>query len=103
MSSQDPIGSSVPPERPANPTHFGGTGLYEGAADKAGNGEDAESLKVPLSDHLSSTAQESPESGQGSQAAPQDTIKRYNVLTWIAVGGIVCLLTALVRRSTSRT
>jgi hypothetical protein len=91
MSSQDPIGSSVPPERPANPTHFGGTGLYE------------ESLKVPLSDHLSSTAQESQESEQGSQAAPQDAIKRYNVLAWIAVGGIVCLLTALIRRSTSRT
>jgi hypothetical protein len=95
MSSQDSSGSTVPAERPTNPTHFGGEGLYEPEADKPRGGEDP-SLKVPLSEHLSSTAQESLQSLE----APA---KRYNLLTWAAVGGVVWLLIALLRRSTGRT
>jgi hypothetical protein len=105
MSSQDPIGSTMPPERPTNPTHFGGAGLYESEADEPHSGEEA-SLKVPLSEHLSSTVEKSPESEQdseqGSQNSLQEPVKRYNVLAWVAVAGIAWLLTALVRRSTER-
>lgn len=77
MSAQDPIGSTVPPEGPTNPTHFGGNGLYEPNA-------------------------ATPNAGEGSQSPVWNLAKRYHVPTLLTVGGIVWLLTALVRRSTER-
>ena len=100
MSSQDPIGSAVPPERPKNPTHFGADGLYE-KADAPKTGESA-SLRVPLTEHLDSQTKESLEGEQGSQGSKWEAAKRYHVPTLLAVGGIVWLLIALVRRATDR-
>ena len=100
MSSQDPFGSAVPPERPKNPTHFGADGLYE-KADAPESGEDA-SLRVPLAEHLGGETKESLEGEQGSQGSTWELAKRYHVPAVLAVGGVVWLLTALVRRSTER-
>ena len=76
MSSQYPMDSTVPPE----------------------TGEDA-SLKVPITEHLDSETKESLADEQGSV---WDFAKRNHVPTLLAVGGIVWLLTALVRRATAR-
>jgi hypothetical protein len=83
MSAQDPLGSTVPPERPVNPTHFGGDGLYEADAQDAGAGS-------------------SQMSSQRSQSALWDFARRNHVPTVLAVGGFVWLLASLVRRSTGR-
>lgn len=101
MSSQDPIDSAVPPERPENPTRFGADSLYESTPDAPETGEDA-SLKVPLTEHLDSETKQSLEGKQGPQSSIWDFAKRKHVPILLAVGGIVWLLTALVRRSTER-
>ena len=88
MSAQDPIGSTVPPERPVNPTHFGGDGLYESAAATSDipDAGAAPSLKTP----------------QGAQGSFWEFAKRNHMPAVLAVGGIVWLLVSLVRRSTER-
>lgn len=75
MSSQDPIGSTVPSERPT---------------------------EVPLSEHLNETKTKSPEGEQGSESSLWQLAKRTHVPTLLAIGGIVWLLASLVRRSTER-
>jgi hypothetical protein len=85
MNSPGSIESTVPPERPTNPTHFGGDGLYESAT------------------AASESAQEgSVERGQGSQRPAWEFARRNHIPALLAVGGIVWLLAALVRRSTQR-
>jgi hypothetical protein len=73
MSAQDPIAATVPPERPVNPTHFGGDGLYD------------PSMKT----------------AQGAQSSFWELAKRSHMPAVLAVGGIVWLLVSLVRRSTA--
>ena len=88
MSAQDPIGSTIPPEHPVNPTHFGGDGLYVPAADTSGSpGTGA--------DPSSNTA-------QNAQSSFWQFAKRNHVPAVLAVGGFVWLLASLVRRSTGR-
>jgi hypothetical protein len=90
MSAQDPIGSSATAERPKNPTHFGGDGLYESAAespDRSDGGPGA-SLRA-LSERRAADGF-------------WDFAKRNHVPAVLAVGGFVWLLVALVRRSTER-
>jgi hypothetical protein len=109
MSSQDPIGSTVPPERPTNPTHFGGEGLYEPGADSPDSldtmhtiaGADASS-KEPLSEHLDSETNETLEGVKDSQRPVWEFARRNHVPTLLAIGGIAWLLVVLVRRSTER-
>jgi hypothetical protein len=93
MSSQDPIGSAVPPERPANPTHFGGDGLYEPEAEtsKSVNSAEDASLKT-----------KSQEREQGSESSFWELARRNHVPALLAIGGVVWLLVSLVRRSTER-
>jgi hypothetical protein len=88
MSAQDPIGSTVPPEHPVNPTHFGGDGLYEPAAD--------------TSDSPDTGADPSSNTPQGAQSSFWQFAKRNHVPAVLAVGGLVWLLASLVRRSTER-
>jgi hypothetical protein len=101
MNSPDPIGSNVPPERPTNPTHFGGDGLYDSAAQTADTSADA-SLKVPLSEHLDRATIGSLEVEQRSQGSMWASAKRNHVPALLAVGGLLWLLTTLVRRSMGR-
>jgi hypothetical protein len=81
--TQDPIGSAVPPERPKDPTHFGGEGLYETKESPAGE-TDAQAGEP------------------GAQGSVWEFAKRNHVPALLAVGGIVWLIGALVRRSTER-
>jgi hypothetical protein len=85
MSAQDPIDSAVPPERPKDPTHFGGEGLYE---------SQPEPPETPAS--------EADSSEQGAGDSVWEFARRYHVPTVLAVGGIVLLIASLVRRSTER-
>jgi hypothetical protein len=98
MSSQDPIGSTVPPERPTNPTHFGGDGLYEPKPDTSDIADTA--FKVPLSEHLDGATMGSLEGEQHAEGSLWDFAKRNHVPALVAIGGIVWLLASLVRRST---
>jgi hypothetical protein len=75
MSSQNPFGSTVPPERPTNPTHFGGEGLYESATQE------------PLA------------GGQVGERSVWDFAKRNHLVTLAAVGGLVWMIRLLLRRS----
>jgi hypothetical protein len=93
MSAQDPMGSSVPPEQPVNPTHFGGEGLYESEAGTSGTA----GTSAP-----DNGADPSVKSPQDSQSPLWDFAKRNHVPAVLAVGGVVWLLVSLVRRSTER-
>jgi hypothetical protein len=77
MSSQNPFGSTVPPERPTNPTHFGGEGLYESKPD----------------------TQESLAGGQIAERPFWDFAKRNHLVTLAAVGAVVWMVRLLLRRS----
>jgi hypothetical protein len=93
MSTQDPIGSP-PPERPKNPTHFGGEGLYEAKGDDA-------SLKVPLGEHVDNATKESLEGEQlPKSGSVWEFARRNHVPALLAAGGIVWLIATLVRKST---
>jgi hypothetical protein len=86
--------SSNPPEteRPRNPTHFGGEGLYEAQSD-----DDASSMRVSLGDHLdSSTRQELLAERADSALA---FARRNWVPVLIAAGAIGLLVGAFTRRS----
>jgi hypothetical protein len=99
MSAQDPIGSTVPPEHPVNPTHFGGDGLYEPAADKPdipGTGADASSNPD------TGAADPSSNTPRSAQSSFWEFAKRNHVPAVLAVGGIVWLLASVVRRATER-
>jgi hypothetical protein len=103
MSSQDPIGSTVPPKRPTTPTHFVGEGVYESGADSPDTSAGADaSMKEPLSEHLDSETKESLQSAKGSQSPVWEVARRSHVPTLLAIGGIAWLLVVLVRRSTER-
>jgi hypothetical protein len=87
--------SANPPEteRPHNPTHFGGDGLYE----SAGN-DDSGSLGVTLGDQLDSATRRALLNERG--ASTRDDYARRNRLPLLLVaGGIAALLVALTRRS----
>jgi hypothetical protein len=75
MSTENPLGSNVPPERPVNPSHFGGAGLYDS------------------DDPLQTVTTTQPTQDQ------QDS-KRSLVPALLAIGGVAWLLTVLVRRAT---
>jgi hypothetical protein len=98
MSTQDPFGSAVPPERPRDPTHFGGEGLYDN--------ENEGSLKVPLDEQLDSATKQSlggetdERSGRSQSDAVWDFARRNHVPAVLAVGGVAVLLGMLIRRST---
>jgi hypothetical protein len=101
MSSQNPFGSTVPPERPTNPTHFGGEGLYEPKPDTAetwdeGNGS---SVNAAPDEHVNTATQESLAGGQNAEHSLWDFAKRNHLVTLAAVGGIVWMLRLLLRRS----
>jgi hypothetical protein len=101
MSSQNPFGSTVPPERPTNPTHFGGEGLYESKPDTAetlddGNGSSENALP---DEHVNSATQEPVPGGLIGERSFWDFAKRNHLVTLVAVGGIVWMLRLLLRRS----
>jgi hypothetical protein len=75
MSTANPTASNVPPERPANPTHFGGAGLYD------------------PDDSLHTAA------ASGSDEGQQDS-RRSLMPALLAIGGLAWLLTILIRRAT---
>lgn len=80
------MGSSATPERPTNPTHFGGAGLYE-PQDRRDDRDDASVNAV---------------TAQRSAGAFWEFARRNHVPAVLAVGGFVWLLVSLVRRSTQR-
>jgi hypothetical protein len=104
MSSQNPFGSTVPPERPANPTHFGGEGLYESKPDTAETWDDGNGSAENASpdEHVNSAAQESRAGGPIGERSFWDFAKRNHLVTFVAVGGIVWMLRVLLRRSMGR-
>jgi len=87
--------SSNPPEteRPRNPTHFGGEGLYESQGE-----DDASSMRVSLGDHLDSATRGELLAERADSAL--DFARRNWLPLLIAVGGIGLLVGALTRRST---
>ena len=87
--------SSNPPEteRPRNPTHFGGEGLYESPG-----GDEASSMRVRLGDHLDGTTRRELLSEHPGDAA-LDFARRNRLPLLVAAGGIAALLFALTRRS----
>jgi len=104
MSAQDPIGSSVPPERPKNPTHFGGEGLYDAdtqRSDGSAMAGDA-SLRVPLGEQVDSATKDSLQGAQGTSGrSVWEFAKRNHVPALLAAGGIVWLIVTLLRRSST--
>ena len=101
MSSQDPFGSTTP-ERPTNPTHFGGEGLYESQSQTAETSDSSNdsSLKVPLVEHVEPATRDSLMHDRTARGSPFDFVKRNRLHTVLAVGGVAWLLWRLVRRST---
>jgi hypothetical protein len=85
MSSQDPLNSPATPDRPTNPTHFGGDGLYGPDAERSDTSAPHRELRELR-----------------SADAFWGFAKRNHVPALLAVGGLVWLLVALVRRSTER-
>jgi hypothetical protein len=61
MSSQDPFGSTTPPERPTNPTHFGGERAYESKSQTAETSDSSDDslLKVPRVEHVDTATRDS--------------------------------------------
>jgi hypothetical protein len=84
-----------PPDRPHDPTHFGGEGLYESTGM-----EQESSLKVRLGDHLDSITQESMQMAQRSSNSTMDFIRSNPIPVLLAVGGLVWLLASRRRDST---
>ena len=83
-----------PPDRPDNPTHFGGEGLYESTGM-----EQESSLKVRLGDHLDSVTRGSLQMAQRSSTSTLDFIRSNPIPVLLAVGGLAWLLAS--RRSRS--
>jgi hypothetical protein len=81
-------------ERPRNPTHFGGGGLYDApSAD-----DEASPMKARLGDHLDSSSRQELLTYRPVGAAP-DFARRNRLPLLLAAGGIAMLLVALTRRS----
>jgi hypothetical protein len=101
MSSQNPFGSTVPPERPTNPTHFGGEGLYESKPDSAEAWDDGNGSSVNASrdEHVNTATEKSLAGGQTGEHSLWDFARRNHLVTLAAVGGIVWMLRLLIRRS----
>jgi hypothetical protein len=99
MSSQNPLDSNIPPERPKDPTHFGGEGLYGPQADASATADD-DTLKVPLSEHLGSAEQGLAHGNRRPDDSAWAFAKRNHVPALLAIGGIAWLLAALIRRAT---
>ena len=83
-----------PPDRPHNPTHFGGEGLYESTGM-----EQESSLKVRLGDHLDSVTRGSLQRAQRSGTSTLDFIRSNPIPVLLAVGGLAWLLASRRRRS----
>ena len=83
-----------PPDRPHNPTHFGGEGLYESTGM-----EQESSLKVRLGDHLDSVTRGSLQMAQRSSTSTLDFIRSNPIPVLLAVGGLAWLLASRRRRS----
>ena len=84
-----------PPDRPHDPTHFGGEGLYESTGM-----EQESSLKVQLGDHLDSITRESMQMAPRSSTSTLDFIRSNPIPVLLAVGGLVWLLASRRRHST---
>jgi hypothetical protein len=83
-----------PPDRPHDPTHFGGEGSYESTGM-----EQESSLKVRLSDHLDRVTRGSMQMAQRSSTSTLDFIRSNPIPMLLAVAGLVWLLAS--RRSRS--
>lgn len=83
-------------ERPHNPTHFGGEGLYEESSVA-----EAGPLKAPLGDQLDSATRQALESGE-TTSSPQSFMQRYRIPTLLVMGAVAGLLVMLARRSQER-
>jgi hypothetical protein len=83
-----------PPERPHNPTHFGGEGLYESSGV-----EEESSLKVQLGDQLDEITRRSLQATQRSAGSMLDVVRSNPIPVLLAVGGLVWLLASRNRRS----
>jgi hypothetical protein len=80
-------------ERPHNPTHFGGEGLYDSA-----EVESDSSLKVSLGDHLDPSTRRSLASEQrGGFAVSSGGVNRLPL--FLALGSAACLVAYVARRS----
>jgi hypothetical protein len=79
-------------ERPRNPTHFGGDGLYD-----APYTEEANPLKLSLSDHLDASTRSL--LSEHSASSTLSVARRNRLPMLFALGGIVWLLVSLTRRS----
>jgi hypothetical protein len=91
------MSSTAPPERPKNPTHFGGNDLSDSA-----NAGDQTTLKVQLGEHLDSATRRSLQVAQRSSRSASDFLTRNPIPLLIALGGLVWLIAARSRRSTQR-
>jgi hypothetical protein len=93
--TQESIMNSTPnpPERPHNPTHLGGEGLYESTGM-----EQESSLKVRLGDHLDSVTRESMQMAQRSSSSALDFVRSNPIPVLLALGGLVWLLASRRRR-----
>jgi hypothetical protein len=84
-----------PPDRPHDPTRFGGEGLYESTGM-----EQETSLKVRLGDHLDSVTRESMQMAQRSSTSTLDFVRSNPIPVLLAVGGLVWLLASRRRHPT---
>jgi hypothetical protein len=81
-------------ERPNNPTHSGGDGLYDSPGV-----EQASSLKVELQEQLDSASRQSLETIRRSANSIFDYIRRNPGRVAIGVAGVAALLAAWSRRA----
>jgi hypothetical protein len=104
MSSQDPFGSTTPPERPTNPTHFGGERAYESKSQTAETSDSSDDslLKVPRVEHVDTATRDSFVDDTTGRGSSFEFVKRNHLHTLLAVGGVAWLLWQLVPRSTGR-
>jgi hypothetical protein len=84
--------TSIPPERPKNPTHFGGEGLYESAGSGA-----APPFDAPPSDP-SDLSHRADRAGKRPTSALLAAVRRNTVPLVIALGGLIWLVASQRRR-----
>lgn len=77
-------------DRPHNPTHFGGEGLYESTGM-----EEESSLKVRLGEQLDSATRRSLQMAQSSTNSAVEFVRRNPVPVVLAIAGVALLVAAM--------
>ena len=95
MNSTTLTQETLSQERPQNPTHFGGEGLYDESAV-----QEAEPLKAPLGEQIDQATRQSIQAVNRTGQTLWNTVRRNPIPVALALGGLAYLFVSMARRST---